>query len=311
MSADGPELQHPNFSLNLKSSDVSEESGEDAKEGFEQEVNTMLSLLQSELILDVPQSLKFYDMAERILDKFHISFTGSLSLKADVEDRLAATSSLGQNKLWSSTNLYQQLLLLEGHVPRTAETSPRAWIEAFLFRASAMLPSDKRMVLIPVTTVSPSSSTTLSGLVDYAAVVASPQTARTLLDDTQVHNLRLCMPTGFFVIEANLSILSHDVPQAVCRMYYCGRLLQKKVVRGALTNGHDWVFVHIKLNDNYDGASYTWFPVVRLNIVKSYDGVPQIRKPWPDVIAAILLHWVENGFSDLGSDDWYEMMRIS
>ena len=45
-----------------------------------------------------------------------------------------------------------------------------------------MLPPDKRMVLnmeyiIPATTISPSSLSTLSGLIDYTAVVASQQTA--------------------------------------------------------------------------------------------------------------------------------------
>jgi hypothetical protein len=62
---------------------------------------------------------------------------------------------------------------------RQAETSARAWIDAFLFRASAMLPPDKRMVVsmehgIPFTTISPSS---LAGFVDYTVVVANRRSA--------------------------------------------------------------------------------------------------------------------------------------
>ncbi|TDL13135.1 hypothetical protein BD410DRAFT_797701 [Rickenella mellea] len=171
-----------------------------------------------------------------------------------------------------------------------------------------MLSPDKRMVLIPDRAVCPSSSSDLSdlsGLVDYIAAVASQEIARFLTEDNRLDNLRMCMPTGFFVIEAALDILSDDLPQAVSRMFTCGKLLQKNIVRGALTNGHDWVFVHIELDDDWDGASYKWSPVVRLNVTESLDRVLEIRQPWPDLIAAILSHWVENGFSDLGSDDWY------
>jgi hypothetical protein len=62
------------------------------------------------------------------------------------------------------------------------EASARAWIDAFFFRASAMLPENQRMVLsmehvVPATTVSPSSLSTLSGFVDYTAVVASQRAA--------------------------------------------------------------------------------------------------------------------------------------
>jgi hypothetical protein len=65
---------------------------------------------------------------------------------------------------------------------RQTEASARAWIDAFFFRASAMLPPNKRMVLnmehiVPATAISPSSLSTLSGFVDYTAVVASQRAA--------------------------------------------------------------------------------------------------------------------------------------
>jgi len=73
----------------------------------------------------------------------------------------------------------QPLLIL---ILRQTEASARAWIDAFFFRASAMLPPDKRMVLsmehaVPATTISPSSLSSLSGFVDYTAVVASQRAA--------------------------------------------------------------------------------------------------------------------------------------
>lgn len=67
-------------------------------------------------------------------------------------------------------------------IPCQTEASARAWIDAFFFRAAAMLPPNQRMVLnmehvVPATTISPSSLSTLSGFVDYTAVVASQRAA--------------------------------------------------------------------------------------------------------------------------------------
>ena len=68
--------------------------------------------------------------------------------------------------------------------------------------------------------------------------------------------------------------------------------LRKKVLRGALTNGRDWIFLLIKLNDNYDGASYKQSVIVKLRNTQGLDNQPIISEPWPDLIAAILSHWV-------------------
>ena len=68
--------------------------------------------------------------------------------------------------------------------------------------------------------------------------------------------------------------------------------LRKKVLRGAVTNGRDWIFLCVKFNDNYDGASYQQSLIVRLEQRRSIDGQVVIPKPWPDLIAAILVDWV-------------------
>jgi len=113
-------------------------------------------------------------------------FTGFISLKPESEERAVKTVSLGQSELWSSTNLYRQLELLETLVPRTNEASARAWIDAFFFRASAMLSPDQHMVLnmehlVPPTAISPSSLLTLSGIVDYTAIIVRQEVAASLL----------------------------------------------------------------------------------------------------------------------------------
>jgi hypothetical protein len=73
--------------------------------------------------------------------------------------------------------------------------------------------------------------------------------------------------------------------------FQCTTYLRRKVLRGALTNGHDWIFLLIKLNDDYDGASYKQSAVIQLQTT-NINGQLVIPEPWPDLIAAILSHWV-------------------
>ena len=133
------------------------------------------------------------------LIKLGIELSGFIVLRPDLEERIAATTSHGKNELWSSQNLHCHLQLLENLIPKVChpsasfcmglqvihlqnQASARAWIDAFLFRVSAMLPPNKRMVFnmertVPATTISPMMAADLSELVDYTVVVASPGTA--------------------------------------------------------------------------------------------------------------------------------------
>jgi hypothetical protein len=100
-------------------------------------------------------------MTEENLTELKITFSDIMVLKPDLEEHIMATISLGQNELWSSANLYRQLHCLENLVPMVCndlstftllipcqtEASSHTWIDAFFFRASAMLPPNQRMVL--------------------------------------------------------------------------------------------------------------------------------------------------------------------
>ena len=59
--------------------------------------------------------------------------------------------------------------------------------------------------------------------------------------------------------------------------------IRNKVVHGALTNWHDWIFLLIKLNDDYEGASYKYSVEVHLEVMQNLDFQ---HVSWPDVIAA-------------------------
>jgi hypothetical protein len=67
-------------------------------------------------------------------------------------------------------------------MPCQTEANVCAWIDAFFFRASAMVLANKCMVLhmeqgVPLTTISQSNQSTLSGTVDYTAIVTDEQIA--------------------------------------------------------------------------------------------------------------------------------------
>lgn len=288
------------------------EEGDPDEEGFEEQIDTMISLLESKL--EGSKSFTFSGMNATDLTELKIMFTGHLRLKPNLNELVAATTSLGQNELWSSTNLYRQLLLLENLIPKSAEVTARAWIDAFFFRASAMLPSNKAMILnmehvVSATTTSPSSLRTHGGFVDYTAIVADECDAPLFLTSPQLDYLRtLPMPSGFFVTAAGPHHLSNYITQAVYEMYSCGRYLQKKLVRGALTNGREWIFILVKFNDNHDGASYQRSNIVKFDIADDSDGQLVIPGSWHDIIAAILSQWIQNSFVDLKSDDWFELV---
>ena len=125
------------------------------------------------------------------------------------------------------------------------ESSAHAWVDAFLFCTSAMLPLDKHMVLnlehnVPSTTITPSSLTTLSGFIDYTTVVSSQHTAGKSAHSYQLSSLLFCpgvynsslklhkdfLASGFFITEAKLFNPTTYVPQAVVEMYACGKVLQ-------------------------------------------------------------------------------------
>ena len=69
-------------------------------------------------------------------------------------------------------------------------------------------------------------------------------------------------------------------------------LISKDILRGALTNGREWIFLIVS-RKNGDGATY------KESFVHTYDVLhtakhspPDIVKPKPDLIAGILSYWV-------------------
>ncbi|KIL59052.1 hypothetical protein M378DRAFT_180985 [Amanita muscaria Koide BX008] len=279
---------------------------------FDQRVLEILAIFEARM--KVPQSLSFSNVDNDNLSKLNITFAGSISLKSDLDERIATTSSLKEDDLWSSNNLYRQLNVLESLVARSTEAGARAWIDAFFFRATAMLSSDKRMVLtmeyaVPSVNIGPSNRN-ISGLIDYAAIVANKKDARIFRQDSRLLTIKRNMgdSTGLFVVQAKLHDPANHIPQAVAEFFACAKHLDKQVVRGALTNGREWIFLLVKLNDDRNGASFMQSDIIHLNTQQEGLSGPQVMiRPFPDLIAGILSHWMQNSLVELASDDWFEV----
>ncbi|KAF8323470.1 uncharacterized protein EI90DRAFT_3130339 [Cantharellus anzutake] len=267
--------------------------------------------------LDGPQDLSFSGLTNDHLSKLNISPAGSLELKPKsvLAELAKKTQVVGKDDIWSSENLYRHLQRLETLVPKSNEAAARAWIDAFFFRVSAMVPPDEMMVLsveqqIPPTAVKPSSSTTLHGFIDYIAATAVKSVADKFLSDPTIERLKSM--SGLVVTEAKSSSgapthLRDHIPQAIGEMYACAKALGKSVVRGALTVGDRWIFLIIVMNANGDGAKY-WKSRGIGVLTTTPPEDTAITSPWPDVIAGILAHWMKHSFEGIkDGDDWFEV----
>ncbi|KAG1789303.1 uncharacterized protein HD556DRAFT_819862 [Suillus plorans] len=57
-------------------------------------------------------------------------------------------------------------------------------------------------------------------------------------------------PPDFFVMEAKLFNPLDHIAQAASEMFACGRFLERRVIRGALTNGYQWIFLIMTFADD-------------------------------------------------------------
>ncbi|KAG5649608.1 hypothetical protein H0H81_002860, partial [Sphagnurus paluster] len=220
-----------------------------------------------------------------------------LSLKNDVTQRVAAARLTGADHFMSSSNLHKFLDMLLRLVARPSEASSRTWVDAFLYRASAILSPPKQMVLNVEYSVSPVSVPTASGseailvgFIDYTVVVTNDRKiTRYFLNHPGVRSLAQHIESvlGFFVVEAKDRDVKLDdhIPQVLMQLYAAA----KKLI----------------VNPNGKGASY------RISD-RSYSAAPQeagvdmiIPEMSPDMIAGILASWIEHSSQDLLDEDWF------
>jgi hypothetical protein len=198
--------------------------------------------------------------------------------------------------------------VLEKLVPRENEAASRAWIDAFFFRASAMVPQGKQLVLSLELSMDakPSSTTTLGGYIDYAVFSASALALDSGFDGKSHLELLETADHTLFVAEAKTSTvpLEGHVPQAVAEMYACAIRFGKKFVRGTVTDGQNWIFLVLKMDANGVGAKYSQSKRIRLMTITPPIN-EYITREMCRVISGILLYWIEHSNEDIEENDWF------
>ena len=66
---------------------------------------------------------------------------------------------------------------------------------------------------------------------------------------------------------------------------------RKGIIRGALTDGAEWIFLVLAINDNGDGAKYWLFRGISV-LTKFPPCEVKVMAPWPGVVAGILARLV-------------------
>ncbi|KIJ06761.1 hypothetical protein PAXINDRAFT_182629, partial [Paxillus involutus ATCC 200175] len=201
------------------------------------------------------QSHAFSSASSTLVSDIQITGGRPLSLKRDVAQRIGAARLAGADHFMSSMNMHKFLDMLLSLVAKPSEASARTWVDAFLYRASAMLPPTKQMVLNAEYNVSPVSVPTASGSevilvgsIDYTIVVTNDDNiARYFLNNPGVRDFAQQIESvlGLFVVEANdrgVGLNDH-VPQVLRQLYAVATKLKKTHIRGTLTNGYEWQFL--------------------------------------------------------------------
>jgi len=264
------------------------------------------------------KSYKFSSIQSDILGDIQLSPGPLLYLKSDWRQRVADTRLSGADHFMSSANLHRFLNMLLRLVARPSEASARTWVDAFLYRASAMLPNDRSMTVNVEYTVSPVAVPTASGAdiiligyMDYTVVVTDLKMADYFLNNPGVRELVRYIDSvlGFFVIEAKSeNVKLHDcLPQVLAQLYASATKLKKNHLRGTLTNGYEWLFIVVSVNSDGRGASY-------MISTRSYSAAPYnvggdtvVGEDQADMIAGILSSWIQHSCEDIGEDDWFRV----
>ncbi|KIJ92858.1 hypothetical protein K443DRAFT_647776 [Laccaria amethystina LaAM-08-1] len=252
---------------------------------FEETLAKMLKMMQSKL--DGSQALSFSGMTEEALSKLNITLGGSLKLKTDYKVRVAATEPLGMTEHGSSEGLYRHLCVLKKHVPR------------------ALVLSLEQSV--PATTVKPFSFSTIGGYIDYTAIGISTSGAEKYLAWPRLRVLQDIDHTLCFRSRCEQYFAREPCPsnRGLCKTTWVGGL--KNIIHGAVTDGHDWIFLVLKMDSNGEGAIYTQsLQRTRLMTVVP-PGDEEISYTMCDVIAGIIGYWVEHSNENIGNDDWFRV----
>jgi hypothetical protein len=100
-------------------------------------------------------------------------------------------------------------------------------------------------------------------------------------------------------------------------------LSSKGILRGAVTNGREWVFLIFYLDKDGIGGTFVKSPIIEIRASNSYPY--HILPPGPDIVAGIVTYWVccalfsfmcltnicqmEHSYVDVDENDWFSPLK--
>jgi len=221
----------------------------------------------------------------------------------------------------TSEEMYRHLNHIQGLVP--PESRNRFLIETIVFRASAILQGNRRLALkledgvlpLEVPLLRRSGTRKLSGPTGYSvgvtANVEEGSASKFRLDHpTQasvVRNTHQLQPSEepveLFIAKAKYQEIPRYFPHTIAKMYamvtqhkfvfsfvgvrFSQDVSRKMVIRGVISDGYQWVFIILCLDESGKGGFYWVTSEVLID-----DHLGRIENPEPDAVAGILAYWV-------------------
>ncbi|KAH6902481.1 hypothetical protein BKA70DRAFT_1567914 [Coprinopsis sp. MPI-PUGE-AT-0042] len=235
--------------------------------------------------------------ARDILEEVGIKLGGVLKLKDDAVGRGVETDALGKDTLWSATSLLAHLRFLEELVPRRNENFTRLKINESFYRVSTMMPQDLEMVLgfnrnAPASIAQSGKSPLTVASFNDSVVVVMPKAERSSFLHSDWPEIGPNQSV-FFVKDAEYGgyNLKQYVPQALAEMLELAQRLEKKIIRGVVSDGGAWLFLILNVQD--DGTS-TYLESSVLNNYKSTTTFSWAGRG--------LLHWILHSHEAFDAD---------
>ncbi|KAI9066931.1 hypothetical protein FKP32DRAFT_1589111 [Trametes sanguinea] len=220
----------------------------------------------------------------------------------------------------SQSNLYATLNFLCQYTMAHSDAFARLWIDAFLFRVTAIAHGTTRhimgveLLVEPDAVVDQPRRLKLGGLVDYVVFLVEDRYAGSVINApnlTQAVRRARDKLHGLFVAGAKGQERNLDdhIAQVIAEMFTCAKRLGSRYIRGALTSGTGWIFLLLEVNADQKGGrfwhTYPW----RVNREMLSDGNVRawtVQQHSVDTIVAILADWTLHCAENLTDDDWFE-----
>lgn len=212
-------------------------------------------------------------------------------------------------QVWNEDLLFRHLVFVEGTVPMTNEGAIRLLVCPYLFRARE-LNSDLVTILsveqeVPSVTVRGQSYDQETECIDWVSVVTSRKVAVDSILTAKAPGLDKGRST-LLVMEANgpNHLLQNYLRQAVEGMYAYMSAAKKNAARGVLTNGKDWIFIIVKVN-NVGSATFCQSRLIGTHVYDPSTYTEVLSRDAVCFVSSIIAHWMTRGNEELDDDDYF------